>query len=445
MADPSSQENNLSHSSIMKAIISGGIGMFMLKVSGMGFSFFIALVLARTLGATDYGVYSYAMAWMTLLATITLIGMDKLLIRHIAVYNTNSDWGLMRGLLRWSHLSVLLLSLIVILVSGVVILSVGQDSSQIVIASLLMLIAIPFVSLNRLRRATMQSLHRVILGQIPEAVIHPFLFLTLVISSYFFLKDHLSAPFIVGLNVIAIFIAFLAGTWFLNKSLPRPVKDAIPHYNKRTWMRILVPLMIISYLYAINTEADTILLGMLSNAKQVGLYKIANKLASLVMFPLIAINAVLSPEIARLYSQGETLKLQRIITKSVRIMFILSFPLVLLFVFSGDMILKIFGSEFTEGSRVLAILSIGHAINVFTGPVGILLIMTGHEQQAMIGLGISSFLNISLNILLIPIWGIEGAAYATTASLILWNIILLITVKKRLAINPTALGVLGIK
>ena len=74
------------------------------------------------------------------------------------------------------------------------------------------------------------------------------------------------------------------------------------------------------------------------------------------------------------------------------------------------------------------------------GSVGVLLLMTGHEREAGIGMGVAVLLNSALNLLLIPAWGINGAAVASGLSIVCWNLILLVLVRKRLAIHPTILG-----
>jgi len=88
----------------------------------------------------------------------------------------------------------------------------------------------------------------------------------------------------------------------------------------------------------------------------------------------------------------------------------------------------------------MTILIVGKLIGIAMGPVVLLLTMTGNERYAAIGVGIGAALNVILNAFFIPMWGIEGAAIATTCSIILWNSILAIWVYKRLGIHATVLG-----
>ena len=198
-----------------------------------------------------------------------------------------------------------------------------------------------------------------------------------------------------------------------------------------------------SGLSAIHAQASIILLGILGSEKLVGIYFVSYRLATMVTFILIAANTALAPIIARLYAEGDLERLQHVITKSVRILLLVSLPLALAFILEGHWFLLLFGPEFTQGRVALAILCLGQIVNIASGSVGFLLIMTGHERQAALGLAISVLANIVLNVTLIPVWGLKGAACATAISMLIWNVLLVVMVHKRLGIHPTVLGVIG--
>ena len=107
-----------------------------------------------------------------------------------------------------------------------------------------------------------------------------------------------------------------------------------------------------------------------------------------------------------------------------------------LMVFGGQ-VLGLFGSEFMAAQWCLTILVLGQLINATTGPGGYLLDLTGHQDRsARVRCG-SAVLNLSLNYLLIPKFGIMGAAIATTTTTILDNIIIYILTVKYLGIHAS--------
>jgi len=292
----------------------------------------------------------------------------------------------------------------------------------------------------RLRQATLQGLHRVVLGQFPEALVQPLLVIVLVGGVYVIFGRDLTALWAVGMNVVAVGVAFVIGARLLSKVLPRDIREATPVYQTWGWMRDALPLLFLSTLGVVNTWTDTLMLGAIKGAEAVGIYAVANRGSGLITFFLTAANMALAPTIANLHARRNLVQLQLLVTKSARVTLFFSFPLALSLIVFGNWFLLLVGPDFTRGQLALAILSVGQVINVGMGSVAMLLVMTGHERDAARGIGISAMLNVVLNALLIPTWGIEGAALATASSMILWNILLAIWVYNRLGIHSTALG-----
>jgi O-antigen/teichoic acid export membrane protein len=109
-------------------------------------------------------------------------------------------------------------------------------------------------------------------------------------------------------------------------------------------------------------------------------------------------------------------------------------------VVAGPLLLSLFGGEFTAAYPVLVVLIAGGLVNAFTGVVAYLLTLTGHEVQALVTFALALAANIILNLLLIPHWGPVGAAAASTSSTILWNVAMVVYVRRRLGIDASALG-----
>jgi len=103
-------------------------------------------------------------------------------------------------------------------------------------------------------------------------------------------------------------------------------------------------------------------------------------------------------------------------------------------------LLLAFGSPHETAYIPLIILLVGQLINSGAGSVGLLLNMSGHEQETARGMIVATVLNVVLNLLLIPLWGINGSSLATSVSLIVWNVLLWRVVQKKLGINSLALG-----
>ena len=417
-------------------------GTFGLKVSLIALSFITSILLARTLDVTGYGLYSYIMAWVMLLQIPAGLGLQTILARELAAYRGKSEWGLMQGILQWSNIFVLAVSVIVSVIAVICVwVFQGQEMLQTNIAFGLAFLSLPLMTLTGLRMGAMRGLDKVVEGQLPEGLVQPLLFIAMLLFIVFLGSDSLT--WVIGVRVIAMAFAFCLGAFLLYRNIPLAVKTSTPTYEVKRWLSGIPPFMLITVTHAINNRTDAIMLGAIAGTDAVAIYTVAHRGSQLVNFALVAINMSLGPRIVRLYQRGDMEELQRIITKSNRALFVVSLAISLVLVVFGRYFLLLFGSDFTRGSLPLIILVIGQLINAFCGSSGVLLSMTGNERDSATGIGLSAILNIFLNASLIPRFQAEGAAVATTASLVFWNIFLLIRVRQRLGIAPTALGRFG--
>jgi O-antigen/teichoic acid export membrane protein len=235
-------------------------------------------------------------------------------------------------------------------------------------------------------------------------------------------------------------LAFAAGAGlvYLMRCRPR-TRPPQPEYETRAWLVSLVPLALTAGLGVINAQADILVLGLFRPSEDVGVYKVAAQAAMLIAFGLQAVNMVIMPYIARLYAEGDQRRLQRLVTQSARAILALALPLVLAFVFFGDAILNLaFGPEYTRGHTALMLLSLGQLVNAGMGSVGVLLNMTGHEHDTLRGVAVAALANLILNFLLIPPFGLVGAAAATACTFVIWNLLLRRAVWQRIQIESMA-------
>lgn len=433
-------------SGLRRILIKSTGGSFALKISNAALRFLVSLLLARILGASGFGAYSLALSWVGILSVPAALGFDRLLVREIAVYRSRSEWGLMRGVLARTNQAALGASLLLAVAMGLVawVLS-GRLEPQVLYSLWVAAALIPLTALVQLRQAAMRGLQRVVSGQFPEQLLRPVLFILLVGAGYLLLEDSLSAPVVVGLNAGAIAIAFLVGAALLRRTLPREIREAAPVHETRRWLSSSPALIFVAGAQVINMRADIIMVGAIAGVRAAGIYTVASRGAELVGFILMAANAALGPVFASLYSSGDLERLQRLVTRSARLMFLAALPIALALMVFGYWFMLPFGKEFTTGATALAILCLGQLASVAMGSVGVLLVMSGNERSAATGVGLGAALNVGLNAALIPVFGIEGAAVATASSTIVWNLLLVMFTSKKLGIHPTALGDLATK
>ncbi len=411
-------------------------------MAATGLGFIITVVLARLLGVSGFGIYTYAIAWTELLILIATLGLDNLTVREVAIYQTKSQWGLMRGLLRWSNQIALAASVTIAIAAVGVAWSVGMadDNPQMFLAFCVAMILIPIATLRNLRLAAMRGLHQIVMGLLPEMILTPLLLIVFVAWVYSFLGEGLTAPWMTGIRVAAATITLAIGMRLLQRILPDGVKEAKPEYEIRGWLHSAIPLMFLGSMFVIKSRTDILMLGAMQGAEAAGIYLAVNRGVQLINFVVNAVNTALGPNIASLYAEGKIDKVQRILSKSSGLVLLVALPVTIGLIALSHWYLLLFGSEFMRGENALIILCVGQMVNAATCSVSLLLNMTKHERYTLITGGTSTVLNVILNAVLIPIWGVTGAALATASTLVLERIANAIVIRKKLGIRSTAIG-----
>jgi O-antigen/teichoic acid export membrane protein len=415
MFDLSSRVNNLIRKWVSKNersshLIQSGIRSIGVKITSTILGLIIAALLARILGPEGYGVYAFTLTIIGLLAMPVKAGTPQIVVRETAKLTAHKEWSLVRGVWNWSmrvviggYLVVLVLFLIFWL-RYIESISIERRESLFIGVSVLL----PFLSLTALRGGQIQGLRKVILGQIPEYVIRPGLFLiSIVIVIGCYQKVGLSAQSAVALNAFGTVLAFCIATYFLWRVRPDGLqKGENCTYRSKDWLRAAVPLTLVGGFQVINNQADILMIGTLLGDSEVGVYKVAVQLASLVVFGLAAVNLVIRPYVSKLYSQGRMRDLQILVTSSARaIFFVAIMPIVLFLVLAPTLLEFTFGKAYVSASFSLQVLTIGQMSNAFFASVGVLLNMTGHERDTMKIVAIAAALNVGLNFLLTRFFG----------------------------------------
>lgn len=409
-------------------LLRGGIGGLVMKVLSTALAFIVGVVLARALGPDQYGIYSYVFAIVSLLAVPAEFGLSHLVVRETARADAQRDWAAMRGVWIWASTATAVFSISIGLVAVCAIWFFRGNLSVTHIRTLAWgLILIPLMSLGKLRGAALRGLRYVALSQLPESVIRPAL---LVISvqciSYILPETKLTSDTTMMVHVLSSVAAFTLGGWLLWRSRPRELDtESAPKFESARWLRSALPLALLTSTQLVNKYADVLILGIFHSAEEVGVYNIVLQGATLVVFGQQVSNLVLAPQFARLHSLGDGRNLQRLIRVGAVTGLVTSLPVAVAFLTFGEQILtRLFGPEYAGGWKALSILAVGEVANATLGQVAHLLNMTGHERQTGKAFLVSALVNIGLNFLLIPRYGMSGAAFATSTSLLVWNCIL---------------------
>jgi len=202
-----------------------------------------------------------------------------------------------------------------------------------------------------------------------------------------------------------------------------------------TLLRSSIPLFWVSSMVVMLNWSATFFLGIWGTAEDVGIFSMASRTALLISLVRMAVNAISAPKFAALYAKGDMKTLSRIAVNSSIMMTLLAMPAFLILLFAPGWVMELFGSKFVGGANALIILAIGQFVNVASGSVQYLLMMSGNERMVRNDVFLTLAINIALNCLLTPRFGVIGAAVATATSMAMQNFVATYMVKSRLKIQ----------
>jgi len=420
-----------------RRLIQEGVGsLFLLggaQVSALG----LGVVLARGLGAEGYGIYAYALAWLSVLLVPAELGMPTLLVREVSAQITRRQYGLLRKLISWSFCWVGGVAIGIMLVGMLSLWLFKQEGlPQERMATFYWAFALlPVLALFRTAIGAIRGLHLVLQAQLLEQFLRPVMML-LVLSVLFVVLPSSRTPQNAMTAQWAVIITLLIiALWLLFPRLAPVIPEARENFQKRKWMASVLPFTMAAAAGMLNSHADILMLGLLRSSEEEGIYRVAVQGSTLVALGLQAVNAVVGSRYARFYAQRNLDRLQQLVTLSARMAFFAALPFGVIFVVAGGpIVVGVFGQEYEASRLPLIILSVGQLVNVAVGSVALLLNMTGYERQVARFLLFATVINMLLNVPLIYLYGVNGAAIANAITLILWNLVLYRQVHHRLNI-----------
>ena len=253
-----------------------------------------------------------------------------------------------------------------------------------------------------------------------------------VLIIYYFIQDN-EVPiyaYLVSLLLVSV-LAFLSFRYNLNKKSYGKESAEMQILKYSQILKISIPLMFAQSVQFIMAWTDKLMLGSMTTTVDVGVYHTAFKLSMFAAVALMSVNSIASPKFAEMFAKKDFLGLKKVVHQSTKMIFWSSFPLVIVFFMFPDFLLGLFGEEFKVGVTAFIFLSCGRLISSFSGSVGNILQMTGNQNIYEIILLIGAILNVVLNLILIPLYGINGAAIASMSSLIVWNLSMVLVVKQK--------------
>ena len=420
----------------VSALVHGAVLVFAIRLAGAALAYISAILLARWLGAVQFGIYAYIWVWIVILSAPLSLGYVSSVLRFVPGYLALGEWPRLRGFLKQSFAVVAVISSGGAAIGAGLLLWVFTDAtpSYYFKPALIGLACLPLAAMLNQLEATARAFGWIRLAYLPGYVARPIL-LTVVIGTLVALA---TAPTAVD-ALWAIFAACIIAGIFqgvgLALGIRRQVKQAEAAYHTVQWARVSAAFVMVDGFRMLLENADVLLIGHLLDPGSVAIYFAAMKTAGLIAFIYFAVVALAAPEFSRIHITGTPREMQRFVSGVTHLMFWPSLFSAIVLGCLGPFVLPLFGAGFVSGYAALLAALIGLVVRASIGPVEYLLNMTGHQRDTVRVYSVAAAANIALNILLIPRLGIVGAAIATYAAIIGGNIWLYALARHRLGIN----------
>jgi O-antigen/teichoic acid export membrane protein len=415
------------------AIARSGILLFGLKMVGCVLGFAMQLILARLLGVSAFGIFATAISAAGLFAIVGSCGLPLTAVRFLPGYVALGHGQLVRGFLKTTG---------VMSVSGAFIgIAAFLVASQIVrdegVAFALALAApLAFVfSLSQTATGLLLALQRPVQSEIPMAVIRPLVVMGLAFGMMTFSASRLNEVSAVLAVIVGTTVALALMIWWLTKAIRPIAMPAASATDLRAWFSSSIVMILLVGGIGLNERLDVMFVAGLANTTDAGIYSVAARFAQLISLAPAAVSARAIPIFAETWSRGDGATLGKAAVLTSRTSFALAVGLGIVMVAGGGMLLGWFGTAFKQGSPALWFLVVGHVTMAAAAAAAPALIASGREWKAAAVLAATLGLNAALNLVLVPVFGMTGAAVATAVSMSATGLCLTLLVRRELGLK----------
>lgn len=407
-----------------------------LRLVGMAFGFLVGVQLARGLGVEGYGIYGVAMSIIALLTVPTEFGLPQLLTREVTVAQAKCNWGRLRGILQWATRASMSIAVCVGLLLVLWLLWFDKLTTSLGQTLLAGVVMVPLLALLSLRSAAIRGLQRIVAGQLPQVALRP-VFHSFLLFIAPLLLFPLTPSVAMWLGVFAVVCALALANGMLKREMSSLIIQAPAEFHQREWWSSALPMAMTEGMRMLQGNLLVLLLSGMVAIAEVGIFRMASSVMTIVAVPLSLFNIVTMPVVARLYSMKQTDKLQRMLRWVVLAMLAAVTMLAAPFFIAGEWLLgTVFGEEFAAGSPVLVVLCIGVIVNAAFGINAALLNMTNHQNRVTLASAAALAALVTVSPPLVWGFGIMGAAVANLISVITWNVLMWWDCRRLLGLDP---------
>ena len=420
--------NNLIKKIKGNELLSKSSSAFVFKIIGSLLGYVFLLLVTRNSGAESWGIFVLCMALLNITSILSRFGVDIALLRFVAQLKEKMEEvkGIyFQGISLVLFLSILF-SVLLFFFSDIVAELVFRKPQLTPYFQVIAFTLIPFTIIH-INVQTYRGLKRIKeFAFFQDTSKFLFAVIIFVLLFYFTAIEAIIIP--IYSFLFAVFIIMIISSYGLLKSFKGV--QLIKKISQKEIVKTSFPMMLSSSILLLIAWSDTIMIGIFKTEADVGVYNVALKLAMITGIVLGAVNSIVAPKLSETFNNNRLDEFRELVKQSTRIIFFCTLPILIILFLFPELLLSFFGTEFMIAKTTLLILLVGQVGNAMSGSVGYILQMTGKEKTVQNILLITLIINILLNLYFIPRYGIEGAAFSSAFSLLFWNLVMIVFIKR---------------
>ena len=393
------------------------------------------VLLARWMGDFEYGVFVIVWVGAVILGGLACLGIQTAVLRFIPEYAGRGDVQLLRGVIVGSRVQGFVAATVFATIGALGLYAFGDHlESYYLIPLYLGAITLPMLAIGEIQDNLSRAFNWADLSLWPSFVVRPLIILLLMWLAVRY-GARPNAVTAMGAVIAATYLTSIGQLLLLALRMKKAVPAGPRNYAPAQWMAIALPIFIVEGFFNLLTNVDIILVGHFMEPAKVAVYFAAAKTLALVHFVYYAVKAGGAQRFSQYYANGDRARLAAFLHDTLHWTFWPSLAMVAVLLIVGKPLLLLFGPSFGEGYPLLYILSAGLLVRASIGPAETLLTMAGQQKISAVVYTVTFALNVMLNIVLIPRFGLVGAASATALALVAETIALYTITVTRLGIH----------
>jgi O-antigen/teichoic acid export membrane protein len=399
------------------------------------FSFALSLLITHVVNVGRFGLFSIAWTVVLLAQAPAVLGLDTGAVRFVALGASTGDEREVRGSMQTA---LLLTSAVSCALAGALMWQASSLTTHFfhkpdaVHLIRIVSISLPALAIARVLVGSLQGLG--IMGY--SARLNPVRGLVNILTAVPLLAVGLGVQGLAWASVATSWITVGVGVAFLLRVHPGAFSPVPSAWAFGRMLRFSLPQTLTTMLLYTILWTDTLLLGRLRSAAEVGVYAIAQRLLSPAQTISTATGQMFAPRIVVEDARGDRRALGRMLKQVTYWNVALSLPVFAGLLLLAHPLLLLFGGTYAKGAAALSILAAGQLFNAATGPLGQMINMSGRPYLTLLNNAAVAALNIAACLVLIPRYGVTGAACSTTGAITLVNVIKLVQVRIIFGVNP---------